>query len=102
MPVNSVTGIALSGISAATRTHRVSAGNVANLLTEDVRPFRARQVAGAGGEPRVEVEQAARPEPIDLAGEIVRSEIASTQARASLRVLDTHLDLIGSIIDITR
>jgi flagellar basal body rod protein FlgC len=102
MPLGSVTGIALSGITAAERQQRVAAHNVANFQTEGVRPFTARQVALPAGGAVTEVEQSSTPDRIDLAREIVRSELASTQARASLRVLDTHLDLIGSIIDITR
>ena len=100
--VGSVTGIALSGVRAASRTQRVSAHNVANFQTEGFAPQRARQVASPAGGAITEVEQTTEPKPVDLASERVTSSVAGTQAKASIRVLDTHLDLVGSIIDITR
>ena len=98
MPSNAI-GPALSGIHAAFERRAASAHNVANLQTEDFRPLRTRQVEVQSGGVRVEVDRAAEPREVDLAGELVSSSVASVQARASLRVLDTELDLVGSLID---
>lgn len=92
-------GSSLSGVRSAFARRNASAHNVANLLTEDFRPLRTRQLEVEAGGSRVEVERAATPETIDLARELVDSSVASVQAKASLRVLDTNLDLVGSLID---
>ena len=92
-------GSALSGVQSAFERRNVAAHNVANLQTEDFRPLRARQVEASPSGSRVEVEQSAEPREVDLASELVGASVASTQARASLRVLDTELDLVGSLID---
>jgi phage-related minor tail protein len=92
-------GSSLSGVSSAFARRNATAHNVANLLTEDFRPLRARQFEVEAGGSRVEVERAAQPETLDLAREFVDSSLASVQAKASLRVLDTDLDLIGTLID---
>ena len=47
-----------------------------------------------------QVERAQQPAEVDLAREIVDQEVASLQARASMRALDVQLDVLGSIIDI--
>ena len=98
MPVGAV-GNALSGISSAFARRNVVAHNVANLLTEEVRPLRAQQIERQGGGSRVEVERSETPRQVDLARELVDGEVASVQAKASLRVLDTELDLVGSLLD---
>jgi hypothetical protein len=92
-------GSSLSGIRSGFQRNNVAAENVANLLTEDFRPLRARQLEIEGGGSRVEVERASEPEPVDLAGELVGSSLAALQTKASLRVLDTNLDLIGQLVD---
>jgi flagellar basal body rod protein FlgC len=90
----------LAGIAAASRRIGVAAHNIANLLTENLRPLRAHQLEGAQGLPVVEVEQAAQPEEVRLERELVDSELASVQFRASLRAIDTQLDLEGRVIDL--
>ncbi len=92
-------GSSLSGVRSAFERRNASAHNVANLLTEEFRPLRARQSEVEAGGSRVEIERAARPETVDLAKELVDSSLASVQAKASLRVLDTDLDLVGTLID---
>ncbi len=98
MPTSAI-GSSLSGIQSAIARRNVSAHNVANLQTEDFRPLRARQSEVPAGGSRVEVEQSREPREVDLAAEFVDSSVASVQAKASLRVLDTELDLVGSLID---
>ena len=95
-----VSSVALSGIRAAIDRIQASSHNVANLSTEGFRPVKVTQVEeGASGGTRVRVEQAAQPEPVDVVDEIVSANVASIQARASMRVLETDLDLMGSLID---
>ena len=92
--------IALSGITAAQRQIGASSHNVANMLTEDFRPLRAHQSEVAGGGVRASVTQADEPAPVDLADEIVTSDLASIQARASARVLETGLELLGTLLNV--
>jgi len=99
MPTSAI-GSSLSGIQTAFARRNASAHNVANVLTEDFKPLRTEQSESPSGGSRAEVRQAEEPREVDLAQEFVSSSVADVQARASLRVLDTELDLVGSIIDI--
>ena len=92
--------IGLSGIRAAGTRLRSSAHNVANLLTESFRPERVVQQDRAGGGVTASVERAATPQPVDLAGELVDQQLASLQGKASMRAIDTQLDVLGSLLDI--
>jgi hypothetical protein len=100
MKIGSTVANALSGISSAARTREVASHNVANLLTEDFRPLRSHQTERQGGGSQVLVERAERPESVDLAAEFVRSDVASLQAKASLRLIDAELELTGKLVDI--
>jgi hypothetical protein len=90
----------LAGVRAGSARLGVAAHNVANLLTENVRPLQARQREGAQGLPEVEVRQAAQPEQVRLERELVSSELASIQFLASLRVIQSELELEGRVIDL--
>jgi flagellar basal body rod protein FlgC len=122
--------VALSGLRASGERLRASAHNVANLLTEDFRPERVVQSAEAEGgvsttveraapsralveraapsralveraaPSRALVERAAAPAEVDLASELVDQQLAALQGKASLRVLDVHLDMLGSVLDL--
>ena len=92
-------GSALAGITSAAKTRGVASHNIANLQTEDFRPLRARQIEGSGGNPTVVVDQAPAPEEVDLARELVDGLVSDVQARASFRVIDDSLDLVGQLID---
>ncbi len=95
-----VSSVALSGVRAAIDRIQASSHNVANLSTEGFRPIKVRQVEeGAAGGARVQVERASQPEPVDIVDELVSAKVASLQARASMRVLETDLDLMGSLLD---
>jgi flagellar basal body rod protein FlgC len=92
--------VALSGLRASGERLRASAHNVANLLTEDFRPERVVQSAEAEGGVSTTVERAATPAEVDLASELVDQQLAALQGKASLRVLDVHLDMLGSVLDL--
>lgn len=92
-------GSALAGVSSAIKTRNVASHNIANLQTEDFRPLRARQVEARNGDPDVIVSQAEQPEEVDLARELVNGLVSDVQARASFRVIDDTLDLVGNLID---
>lgn len=98
MPIDAI-GRSLSGIQSAFARQGVTAHNLANTLTEDFRPQRARQLESESGGSRVEVDRAEQPREVDIARELVDTSLASVQAKASLRVIDTETDLIGSLID---
>ncbi len=91
----------LSGISAGSARIHAAAHNVANLLTENFRPLRVTQYAVGSGGTRVEVEQAATARPVEYAEEALQLMLGSVQARASMRVLETDLDLLGGLLDIS-
>lgn len=90
----------LSGIEAAKRRIGASSHNVANMLTEDFRPLRAFGEDVAGGGARTVVEQAGTPAPVDLAREFVESDLAVVAGKASARVMETELELLGSVLDL--
>ncbi len=91
---------ALSGIKAAHQRVHAASHNLANFLTEDFHPVKTRQVSLAEGGVRVEVDRAEEPEPVLIADELVGSSLAVIQAKASARVVDTDLDLLGSLLDL--
>ena len=91
---------ALQGIAAATRRIEAVSHNVANLQTPDFHPVRVEQDARAGGGVETRVERSLDPEPVELERELVKLGLAQLQARASARVIETELDLIGSLLDI--
>jgi flagellar basal body rod protein FlgG len=90
----------LSGISAGSARIHAAAHNVANLLTDDFRPARVTQSAVESGGTRVEVDYAAEPRPVEYAEEAVQMIMGSVQARASMRVLEVDLDLLGGLLDL--
>ncbi len=90
----------LSGISAASTRIHAAAHNVANLLTDDYRPVRVTQSAPASGGTRAVVETAAEPRPVEFAEEAVQMILGKVQMRASMRVLETDMDLLGGLLDL--
>ena len=96
------TSAALSGLRAAGARLGSSAHDVANLLTEDFHPERAVQSAEPTGGVSTRVERAPAPAEVDLASELVDQDLAALQGRASLRVLDVQLGLLGSLLDLHR
>jgi flagellar hook protein FlgE len=92
--------VAVTGITSASRRISVASHNLANIETEGFTPLQSRQssVAPAGSE--VEILRAEHPAPPDIATEIVGMNVAKLQAKASMRVIETELDLLGSLLDI--
>jgi flagellar hook protein FlgE len=97
----SATSAGLSGLQAAGVRLRASAHNVANWMTEDFHPERVIQSARAEGGVSTQVERSAEPQPVDLAEQLVEQRLAALQGRACLRVIDTELDMLGSLLDLT-
>lgn len=93
-------GIALTGMQGAERRIAVSAHNVANWLTEDFRPQRAIQTSEPGGGSRVRVQQAERPQRVDLTREVVDQIQASVQYGASARVFAVGAETRGRLVDL--
>ena len=94
------TSIALSGIAAAhTRVHAAS-HNIANLQTEDFHPVKVSQSSLATGGTVAEVEHSPEPEPVATAEELIGARLAVIQAKASARVIQTDLDLLGSLLNL--
>ncbi len=92
--------IALTGIASATKRIEAASHNIANLQTEDFHPVRVNQSSRAAGGSIADVEVAAEPEPVSVAHEYIESELASVQAKASARMVETDLELLGSLLDI--
>ncbi|MFQ5514898.1 MAG: flagellar basal body rod protein [Myxococcota bacterium] len=99
-PTTGTLSIALSGIEAAEQRIGTASHNVANLLTDDFHPLRTTQSARASGGVSTRTERSEDPAEVSLAHELVGAELASVQARASLRVADVELDLLGRLIDL--
>jgi flagellar hook protein FlgE len=99
VPISAISA-GLSGIASAEKRIGVASHNVANLLTEEFRPLEAEQHSRAGGGSYATVEQEAEPREVDLAREFVGMDVAALQAKASMRVIETELDVLGSLLDI--
>jgi len=91
---------ALSGLRAAEARVAKSAHNVANLRTPDVRPLRVVQTAAPGGGVQTRTRLGDVGEAVNLAHELVDQMLAATDFQASLRVLETDLEMRGSLLDI--
>jgi hypothetical protein len=88
---------ALSGLQSSSRRMQASSHNVANLLSDDFRPVRTQQSETREGGSQARTERAADPAPVDIATEFVEHSLAALQFRASLRVLDDSLELLGQV-----
>ena len=95
-----VFSIALSGVQSARVRISNSAHNVANMLTAGHRGVRTRQVSTRDGgvQSVTEVDEKARA--VDLPREIIEQRLASLQAKSSVRVLETALDMEKNLVDI--
>ena len=98
---SNATSIGLSGLTAAMARLNSSAHNIANVLTEDFRPLRTTQAERAEGGVDAHTEQLTEPRAVDLAQEFVEQIRAQVAARASLRAIDTSLDVLGFLLDET-
>ncbi len=90
----------ISGLQAANTRQSNSAHNVANLLTDDYRNHRTRQVEREAGGTQASTQIDSEARPVNLAQEVVQQKLATVQAEASARVIDTALDLERRVLDI--
>ena len=97
--MNDALSIARSGMQSAQVRLRNSAHNVANVLTPDFKNHRTVQVSQEGGGSRASTIIDREPREVSLASEFVEQSLASFQYKASVRVLQTNLDLKGSLLD---
>jgi flagellar hook protein FlgE len=98
--MNSGVAIGISGIHAAEQRIAGAGHNLANQQTEGFRPLRVLQRSAREGGVEVTVERAAEPEPVDVALELVNQATGAFQAKASMRVVSTALDVLGSLVDL--
>jgi len=93
--------IAATGMRSAERRIAVSAHNVANIRTEDFRPFEAHQRSlpdRSGSE--VIVRQEDLPRDVDLVDETVEQILSSIQFQASFGAFQIALDTRGRLFDL--
>ena len=91
--------IAQSGMQSATVRLRNSAHNVANLATDDFRDLRTVQQTRPGGGSVALTQRDSDPRPVDLVNEVVEQSKASTQFKAAVRVIETDLEMKGTLLD---
>lgn len=112
-------GIALSGLTAASRKVEASASNIANLQTADYTPVTSEQTALAGGQgvrsdfvpksqpftpsydpdsPFASSEGYVNTPNVDLAEEAVNLTLAKTAYRASVAVIETEQDMTKELL----
>ncbi len=90
----------LSSIESARVRISNSAHNVANLLTRGHHSVRTRQVSALDGGVRSITEGDRKASEVDLPREIIEQKLAALQAKGSVRVVKTALDMEESLIDI--
>lgn len=96
--MNSLSSIALSGLQAAQQRLGTSAHNIANTQTPGFhRQLVVRQAQADGG---VSTRLTASPlQGESLADDIVGLKSAALEFKANLRVLKTHDQLLGTLLD---
>jgi flagellar hook protein FlgE len=97
--MNSVPSIALSGLAAATLRLDVSAHNIANDQTPGYRRQFVLQDSQPGGGVVSSVGRAVDPG-TNLAQDLVEQMVASYEFKANLRVVRTHDNMLGSLLDL--
>ena len=96
--MNSLTGIALSGLQAAQQELGASAHNIANAQTPGFRRQGVVQETEALGGVRTRFATAV-VEGDALAEDLVAQMSAALEFKANLRVLKTHDQLLGTLLD---
>lgn len=90
----------LSGLRAAQIRQRNSASNVSNLLTDGYRNLRTQQADRSDGGTTATTTRDADPEPVSLVNEFTEQTLAKVQSGASIRAIETALDLQKQVLDI--
>lgn len=96
--MNALASIALSGLNASQQKLGASAHNIANAQTPGFRRQLVVQQAEAQGGVRTELATAA-VEGDALADDLVAQMSAALEFKANLRVLKTHDQLLGTLLD---
>lgn len=96
--MNSLSSIAVSGLSAASLRLDTSANNIANAQTLGYRRRFVMQDAQDGGGVATTIGQSPQTGS-DLAGDLVEQMSASYSFKANLRVIQTHDKMMGALLD---
>jgi flagellar hook protein FlgE len=97
--MNSISAIAMSGMTAATTRLGVSAHNVANVQTPAFRRQQVLQQTQTGGGVATSIVQA-NDSGTDLATEAVQQMTALYSFKANLRTVQVEHEMLGSLIDL--
>ncbi len=108
----------ITALSALDKKLSVTANNIANVETDGFKKSRALLKASPNGDITVEISQVETPGPIidkidregnivetelsnvDLSEELPKTALTRTNYNANLKMLQTHDEMLGSIIDI--
>lgn len=97
--MNSLTGIALSGLQAAQQELGASAHNIANAQTPGFRRQQVQQMAEPAGGVRAGLAQAVTPGEA-LADDIVDQMASRVVYRANLQTLRAEREMTGNLLDV--
>lgn len=97
--MNSISSIAQSGLGAAVQRLGAAAHNIANQQTPGYRRQVVVQEPLAQGGVATSVSQSPQPGD-DLARDVVEQMVASYAFKANLRVIQTHNEMMGSLLDV--
>ncbi|CAG1017370.1 hypothetical protein BURC_02016 [Burkholderiaceae bacterium] len=97
--MSSIPAIAQSGLGAAMLRLGAAAHNVANLQTPEYRRQVVLQEPMAQGGVAASIGRAAQPG-ADLASDVVQQMVASYSFKANLRVIQTHDEMMGTLLDV--
>jgi flagellar hook-associated protein FlgK len=97
--LNSTSSIALSGMNVAAMQQRVAAHNIANENTEGFHRQQLQQQTQAEGGVTAQVTQASEPGTA-LERDLVQQRVALYTFKASLQVVQTQDEMLGSLLDI--
>lgn len=96
--VDTVTSIALSGLRASEKRIQVAADNIANVSTPNYKTAAVQQTSLAQGGVTSDVVKTEAP--VDIAEQLVNSNVASYDFKANLKVLQAQRDLSKHLFDI--
>lgn len=99
--MSDISGIARSGLAAAQARLTASASNIANRDSSGFRRFEVESREQLGGGVSAELRRASEVQQGDgLTTDLVNSLEARQSFAANLKMLKTHNDLLGSLLDI--
>ncbi len=98
--MNDTLSIALSGVDAASTRLMNSAHNLANSQTPGFRNHRTDLASRRGGGVEASTRAESAPRPVNTAREAVEQASASYHFKASSRIIETELELRGTLLDV--